>query len=78
MPRIGTVATILVIECCDYSCRQCWNGRSLSWLIMVWAMKAVNSPIELLADEISLQHRLRNGKSKDVAASGGLTAAMAG
>ena len=56
----------------------CWNGRSLSWLIMVWAMMNVNSPIKLLGDKISLEHRLRIGRANDVAAFGALTAAMVG
>lgn len=44
---------------------------------MVWAMEALNTAIELLADEISLEQRPRIGKAKDVAAFGVLAAAIA-
>ncbi len=44
---------------------------------LVWAMEAMNTALELLADEISLEHRLRIGKAKDVAAFGVLAAALA-
>lgn len=35
---------------------------------LVWAMEALNTAIELLADEISPHHRPRIGAAKDVAA----------
>lgn len=44
---------------------------------MVWGMEAMNTAIELLADEISLEQRPRIGKAKDVAAFGVLAAAIA-
>jgi diacylglycerol kinase (ATP) len=44
---------------------------------LVWAMEALNTAIELLADEISLEQRPRIGKAKDVAAFGVLAAAVA-
>ena len=44
---------------------------------LVWAMEALNTAVELLADEVSLEHRQRIGKAKDVAAFGVLAAAMA-
>ncbi len=44
---------------------------------LVWAMEAVNTAIELLADEVSLEHRPRIGQAKDVAAFAVLAAAMA-
>jgi diacylglycerol kinase len=44
---------------------------------LVWAMEALNTAIELLADEISLEHRLLLGQAKDVAAFGVLAAAIA-
>jgi diacylglycerol kinase (ATP) len=44
---------------------------------MVWAMEALNTAIELLADEISLELRPRIGKAKDVAAFGVLAAGIA-
>ncbi|WP_310599587.1 diacylglycerol kinase family protein [Desulfobulbus sp.] len=57
--------------------------RALEWALvvlaigMVWAMEAVNTAIELLADELSLEQRPRLGKAKDVAAFGVLAAALA-
>jgi diacylglycerol kinase len=44
---------------------------------LVWAMEALNTAIELLADEISIEPRLRLGQAKDVAAFGVLAAAVA-
>ena len=44
---------------------------------LVWAMEALNTAVELLADEISLEQRPRIGKAKDVAAFGVLAAAVA-
>ena len=43
---------------------------------MVWAMEAMNTALELLADEISLEQRPRIGRAKDVAAFGVLAAAI--
>ena len=57
--------------------------RPLEWALvvlaigMVWSMEAVNTALELLADEISLEQRPRIGKAKDVAAFGVLAAALA-
>ncbi len=55
----------------------------LEWAVLilamglVWAMEAVNTAVELLADEVSLDQRERIGKAKDVAAFGVLAAAIA-
>lgn len=46
-------------------------------LCLVWAMESMNTAIEFLADEISLEHRERIGKAKDVAAFGVLISAVA-
>lgn len=43
---------------------------------MVWCAEGVNTAIELLADEISLEQRERIGKAKDVAAFAVLVAAI--
>lgn len=43
---------------------------------LVWMAEALNTAIELLADEISEEKRDRLGKAKDVAAGGVLLAAM--
>jgi diacylglycerol kinase (ATP) len=44
---------------------------------LVWAMEALNTAVELLADEVSPEQRERIGKAKDVAAFGVLAAAIA-
>jgi diacylglycerol kinase len=43
----------------------------------VWAAEALNTAVEFLADEVSLEHRERIGKAKDVAAFGVLATALA-
>ena len=43
---------------------------------MVWMAEALNTAIEFLADEVSLEKRERIGKSKDVAAGGVLITAI--
>lgn len=45
---------------------------------VVWMAEALNTAIELLADEISLEKRERLGRAKDVAAGGVLLAALGG
>lgn len=44
---------------------------------LVWALEAINTAVELLADEVSLEQRPGIGKAKDVAAFGVLAAAVA-
>jgi diacylglycerol kinase len=43
---------------------------------MVWMAEALNTALEFLADEVSLEKRERIGKAKDVAAGGVLITAM--
>jgi diacylglycerol kinase (ATP) len=43
---------------------------------MVWMAEAMNTAIEFLADEVSLEQRERIGKTKDVAAAGVLIVAI--
>ena len=43
---------------------------------MVWMAEAMNTAIEFLADEVSLEQRERIGNAKDVAAAGVLIVAM--
>jgi diacylglycerol kinase len=43
---------------------------------LVWMAEAMNTAIEFLADEVSLEQRERIGKAKDVAAAGVLIVAM--
>jgi diacylglycerol kinase (ATP) len=46
-------------------------------LALVWIAEAFNTAIELLADEVSLEHRERLGRAKDIAAGGVLFATLA-
>jgi len=75
--RIHAVATILVVIV-----GLIVRVSPLEWALlvlaigMVWAMEAMNTALELLADEISLEQRTRIGKAKDVAAFGVLAAAI--
>ena len=43
---------------------------------LVWMAEAFNTALEVLADEVSQEHRLRIGRAKDVAAGGVLLAAF--
>jgi diacylglycerol kinase (ATP) len=43
----------------------------------VWAAEALNTAVELLADEVTLERRERIGRAKDVAAAGVLATALA-
>jgi diacylglycerol kinase len=43
---------------------------------MVWMAEALNTALEFLADEVSLEKRDRIGNAKDVAAGGVLITAM--
>ena len=56
------------------------NGIEWSLILMaialVWTAEALNTALELLADEISEERRERLGRSKDVAAGGVLVAAI--
>lgn len=45
-------------------------------IAMIWTAEALNTAIELLADEISEERRERLGRAKDVAAGGVLIAAI--
>lgn len=76
--RIHAVATVLVVIA-----GLVVRVAPLEWALlaaaigMVWAMEALNTAVELLADEISLERRPRLGRAKDVAAFGVLAAAIA-
>ena len=45
-------------------------------MVLVWTAEALNTAVELLADEISEERRERLGRAKDVAAGGVLIAAI--
>ncbi len=76
--RIHFVATMLVVIGALVVRVSRWEWALLILAIgLVWAMEALNTAIELLADEISIEPRLRLGQAKDVAAFGVLAAAVA-
>ena len=75
--RIHLVATAVVV------CAGRWFGVTPGeWLAlalamgMVWAAEALNTAIELLGDEMTLEKRPRIGQAKDVAAFAVLVAAI--
>ena len=76
--RIHAAATVAVASA-GLVCRL----HALEWALLalavglVWAMEAINTAIELLADEVTLERRPRIGQAKDVAACGVLLAALA-
>ena len=75
---IHAAATLLVVVfglVCRVS-RLEWVALALA-IGLVWAMEALNTAIELLADEVSLEYRARIGWAKDVAAFAVLAAALA-
>jgi len=76
--RLHAVATVLVVigALAVQVSRLEWALLILA-IGLVWAMEALNTAIELLADEVSGEHRQRLGQAKDVAAFGVLAAAGA-
>ena len=75
---IHAAATLLVLVL-GLACRVSrleWVALALA-IGLVWAMEALNTAIELLADEVSLEQRARIGRAKDVAAFAVLAAALA-
>ena len=56
--------------------------RRWEWVVillcigLVWMGKALNTALEFLADEVSLDHRELIGKAKDIAAAGVLISAI--
>jgi len=76
--RIHLAATMLVVIGALVVRASRWEWALLILAIgLVWAMEALNTAIELLADEISVEPRPRLGQAKDVAAFGVLAAAVA-
>jgi diacylglycerol kinase (ATP) len=75
--RIHLLATIAVIAAGILFRLRRWEWAAILLCIgMVWLTEALNTALELLADEVSLERRERIGKAKDVAAGGVLIAAM--
>ena len=75
---IHAAATLLVVVfglVCRVS-RLEWVALALA-IGLVWAMEALNTALELLADEVSPEQRQRLGRAKDVAACAVLVSALA-
>jgi len=76
--RIHLVATLAVAGAGGY-----WRVSAIEWALlagaagMVWVAEALNTALEFLADEVSLERRERIKRAKDVAAFGVLAASAA-
>lgn len=74
---IHAVATVGVVAVGIWIGLAVWEWCALVLSIgLVWVAEALNTGIEFLADEVSLEKRERIGKAKDAAAAGVLLAAM--
>lgn len=72
---VATVAILVIASCLRF---ESWEWVSILLCIgMVWLGEALNTALELLADEVSLEQRPLIGKAKDVAAAGVLIASLA-
>lgn len=75
--RIHAAATILVlgagfalgVDAADW----CWLAAAIT---AVWAAEALNTALETLADEVTLEQRERIGRAKDLAAAAVLCTAI--
>lgn len=75
--RLHLLATFLVLAAGRAVHLRRWEWVAILLCIgMVWMAEALNTAIEFLADEVTLERRERIGKAKDVAAGGVLIAAM--
>ncbi|MCE9543253.1 MAG: diacylglycerol kinase family protein [Verrucomicrobia bacterium] len=76
-PQLHALATIAVLIAGIVLHLRRWEWVAILLCIgMVWVAEALNSALEFLADEVSLEKRERIGKAKDVAAGGVLIAAI--
>jgi diacylglycerol kinase (ATP) len=75
--RLHLLATLLVTGAGIYLHLRRWEWAAILLCIgMVWMAEALNTAIEFLADEVTLERRDRIGKAKDVAAGGVLITAL--
>jgi diacylglycerol kinase (ATP) len=75
--QLHLIATVAVLIAGKLVHLRRWEWVSILVCIgMVWMAEALNTAIEFLADEVSLEKRERIGKAKDVAAGGVLITAM--
>ena len=75
--QLHLLATIVVVTAGIRVGLRRWEWVAITLCIgMVWMAEALNTALEFLADEVSLEQRERIGKAKDVAAGGVLIVAM--
>lgn len=75
--QLHLLATIIVVTAGLLVGLRRWEWVAIMLCIgMVWMAEALNTALEFLADEVSLEQRERIGKAKDVAAAGVLIVAM--
>jgi diacylglycerol kinase len=75
--QLHLLATIVVVTAGIRVGLRRWEWVAIMLCIgMVWMAEALNTALEFLADEVSLEQRERIGKAKDVAAAGVLIVAM--
>jgi len=76
-PQLHALATIAVVIAGVLLHLRRWEWVAILLCIgMVWVAEALNSALEFLADEVSLEKRERIRNAKDVAAGGVLIAAI--
>jgi len=75
--QLHLLATIIVVTVGLLVGLRRWEWVAIMLCIgMVWMAEAINTALEFLADEVSLEQRERIGKAKDIAAGGVLIVAM--
>ena len=75
--QLHLLATIIVVTAGIRVDLHGWEWVAIILCIgMVWMAEALNTALEFLADEVSLEQRERIGKAKDVAAAGVLIVAI--
>lgn len=75
--RLHLLATFIVIGAGSIVHLRRWEWVAILLCIgMVWMAEALNTAIEFLSDEVTLERRDRIGKAKDLAAGGVLIAAL--
>lgn len=76
-PQLHALATIAVVVAGFFLHLRRWEWVAILLCIgMVWVAEALNSALEYLADEVSLEKRERIRNAKDMAAGGVLIAAI--
>lgn len=75
--RLHLLATVIVVAGGFLLKCHPWEWAAVLICIgMVWMAEAMNTALEFLADEVSLERRERIGRAKDVAAAGVLITAI--